>query len=64
MTEEQFDVLIGWAGGKSALARAAGVTPGAVTHWRKRGFIPADSAIRIERASAGRFKAVDMVNGE
>lgn len=60
MTQEQFDVLISWAGGKSQLARVIGVSRSAVSQWIKRGYIPAHNAVAIERFSLGKFKAVEM----
>lgn len=40
--------LISLAGGKTALARALGITPQAVDNWARRGRIPADHIPRIE----------------
>ena len=60
MKEDVLSEAIAWAGGKSALARRVGVTRSAVSHWIKRGRVPAESALKIERLSCGLFKAVDL----
>jgi DNA-binding transcriptional regulator YdaS (Cro superfamily) len=45
---------------QAALARAMGVTPSAISQWVRRGSIPAEHAIAIERVTEGKFKAVDL----
>jgi DNA-binding transcriptional regulator YdaS (Cro superfamily) len=43
------DKLLDIVGTQASLARLAGVTPAAVTHWRTgRSFISAEAAIRLE----------------
>lgn len=42
---------------KRAVAAAYGVTPQAITHWTRQGFIPFYSQIKIEYISKGMFKA-------
>jgi DNA-binding transcriptional regulator YdaS (Cro superfamily) len=43
------------------MARALGVSRSAVSHWVRRGSIPAERAIAIEILTAGEFKAVDLI---
>jgi DNA-binding transcriptional regulator YdaS (Cro superfamily) len=43
------------------MARELGVSRSAVSHWIRRGSIPAERAIAIEIATQGQFKAVDLV---
>jgi hypothetical protein len=45
---------------QAALARAMGVTPSAISQWVRRGSIPAEHAITIERVTDGKFRAVDL----
>ena len=45
---------------QAALAKAMGVTPSAISQWVRRGSIPAEHAIAIERVTEGKFKAVDL----
>jgi DNA-binding transcriptional regulator YdaS (Cro superfamily) len=47
-------------GGKSRLAEALGVDRAAVSHWLRHG-LPPWRAIQIERMTAGRFLARDIV---
>jgi DNA-binding transcriptional regulator YdaS (Cro superfamily) len=49
-----FDEIIAHYGSQAALARATGVSPMAVTHWRKRG-IPVRKAHLIASQTNGRF---------
>lgn len=55
------EAVIEWAGGKSALARRVGVGRSAVSHWIRRGRIPAANALKVEELSEGRFKALDLM---
>lgn len=45
---------------QAALAKAVGVTPSAISQWVRRGTIPAEHAITIERVTDGKFRAVDL----
>jgi DNA-binding transcriptional regulator YdaS (Cro superfamily) len=45
---------------QSALAKAMGVSPSAISQWIRRNSIPAEHAIAIERVTEGKFKAVDL----
>ena len=42
------------------LAQRLGVTQTAVSHWVVRGFIPAGSAVKIEKLTRGKFKAIHL----
>jgi len=46
---------------QSNMAQTLGVHRSAVSHWIKRGGIPAEHAIAIEMTTEGKFKAVDLV---
>ena len=46
-------------GSKAELAKALGVDRAAVSWWLRNG-LPAGRAVEIERASNGKFKAVDI----
>lgn len=50
-------------GGAAKLASMLGVSTPAVSQWRHNG-ISAACAIEIERLSNGKFKAVDIIQGE
>ncbi len=43
-------------GSQAKLAKAIGVTPMAVTNWKKRGAVPADQCRKIELATGGKVK--------
>lgn len=43
------------------LAQRVGVTQGAVSHWVMKGYVPAGSAVKIERLTRGKFKAINLV---
>jgi DNA-binding transcriptional regulator YdaS (Cro superfamily) len=51
--------IISHFGTQAALARALGVSRVAVTLWKTEG-IPSHQAIKIERITGGKFKAVDI----
>ncbi len=60
MKKELIAVVIKHYGSQRAMARSLCVTEGAVSQWVKAGFFPAAQAIRIEAATNGRIKAVDL----
>ena len=45
----------------SRLARACGVTPSLVNTWVKNGYIGGLSAIKVERGTQGRIRALDVL---
>lgn len=51
---------IEFIGSKSALARALGVSPGAVTNWITRGKVPGDRCIDIETLTLGAVTATQL----
>lgn len=57
---EKFTSLMGHFGTQAALATAVGVTPSAISQWVRRGTIPAEHAITIERVTEGKFRAVEL----
>lgn len=50
-------------GSQSELAEKLGLTRQAITLWKIKGVIPPVSAIEIERITNGKFKAVDLTEG-
>ena len=54
------ETIIEYFGGKSAMAKALGVEPAAVSWWLQNG-LPAARAIQIERISEGAMLALDIV---
>jgi len=42
-------------------AEALGITQCAVSQWVVQGFVPAGSAVKIEKLTRGKFKAVNLV---
>jgi DNA-binding transcriptional regulator YdaS (Cro superfamily) len=57
---EKFTSLMGHFGTQASLATAVGVTPSAISQWVRRGIIPAEHAITIERITEGKFRAVEL----
>lgn len=55
-----FDELVEFFGGRSAMATALSVSRSAVSQWQTDGIPPA-RAIEIEALTAGRFRAVDLI---
>lgn len=55
--------VIEYMGGTVATARLLSVDPAAVSQWIAKGAIPPRRAIQIERVTEGRFKAVDITEG-
>lgn len=53
--------LVVYFGTQSNMADALEVTQGAVSQWITAGGVPAGQAIKIERMTKGRFKALDIV---
>ena len=49
-----------FGGSRSRLARVLGVDNAYVTKYAKLGGLPAPMAIRVERMTEGKFKAVDL----
>lgn len=47
-------------GTQAKLAKAIGVTPMAVTNWKKRGSVPVDQCGKIEVATGGKVKRRDL----
>lgn len=58
-----FEQVVQHFGNKARLAEAIGVTRQAVNSWKNDGFIPAGSAVEIERITDGKFRAIDLVEG-
>lgn len=58
-----FQKLIDQFGSASNMARALGVTRGAVTQWGIDG-LPSKQAIEIEKLTGGKFKAVDIAGAK
>lgn len=52
--------IIDFFGGKSAMAKALGVDPAAVSWWLQNG-LPPGRAIQIEILSEGKFDALEIV---
>ena len=51
-----------YAGGTFySLAKLLGVTPGAITKWRKEGGLPPGRAIELEQISGGALKAIELL---
>ena len=44
----------------SALARALNVSPQSVKAWYDNGYIPPKQAIKIEKMTDGKFKAIEL----
>lgn len=51
MNGEALKQAIELAGGQTKLARAIGTTQGHVSQWLRRGKVPADKVLKIERAT-------------
>jgi DNA-binding transcriptional regulator YdaS (Cro superfamily) len=51
MSDEALKEAIQKAGGQTSLARAIGSTQGHVSQWIRRGKVPADKVLKIERAT-------------
>lgn len=51
MSVEALKQAIQQAGGQTDLARAIGSTQGHVSQWLRRGKVPADKVLKIERAT-------------
>ncbi|WP_417539547.1 transcriptional regulator [Marinobacter sp.] len=54
------DKLLQWAPSQSALARELGVSPQAIEGWRRRGQVPAERVLDIERITAGAVSRYDL----
>ena len=54
------DKAISRFGSQAKLARAIGVTPMAVTNWKKRGGVPAEQCGKIEVVTGGKVKRRDL----
>jgi len=52
--------LINWAPSQSGLARLLGVTPQAIDGWKRRGQIPAERVLDIERVTDGAFSRHEL----
>jgi len=51
MSVDALREAIAQAGGQTSLARAIGCTQGHVSQWLRRGKVPADKVLKIERAT-------------
>ena len=60
MKKELMISVVKHYGSQRAMARSLCVTEGAVSQWVKAGYFPAAQAIRIEAATNGMVKAVDL----
>lgn len=54
-----FQVLVSHFGSQAKLARALGITPMAISHWKQRG-VPVRQAVRIEQITMGSLQACDL----
>lgn len=54
-----FQVLVSHFGSQAELARALGITPMAISHWKQRG-VPVRQAVRIEQITRGSLQACDL----
>lgn len=61
MIEDKLIRLKAYFGSYTGLAVALGITPQAVNEWRVSGKIPALSAIKIEKLTEGKIKALELV---
>ena len=57
MRDEALERAIGAAGGTKELARRIGITPQAVSQWKR---CPAQRAIDVERATGGEVRRQDL----
>ena len=55
------DQVVQHFGTQVAVARELGVSKVAVHHWIKAAGVPALRAVQIEKLTAGKFKAVDLI---
>jgi len=55
-----FERAVRHFGSQAALARAVGITPQSVNQYKRVGF-SAETALRIERLTEGRLRALDLV---
>lgn len=55
-----FDKIKKACGSQAELARQLGIGVAAVTHWKRRGRIPADRVLAIERITAGQVTRHEM----
>jgi DNA-binding transcriptional regulator YdaS (Cro superfamily) len=62
MSEQMKLLLAEYDFNRSELARLLEVSPQAVKVWYDKGTIPANQAIKIEKITNGKFKAVDLCN--
>lgn len=58
MKKITFDQLVKHFGGKTEIAKILKITPQAVTNWGS--CVPPGAAIKLEKASGGKVKAVAM----
>ena len=61
MSKPIFEELLAHFETQAEIARALGVTRSAVSHWFRRGSIPAEQAIQIEIVTGGKIRAVELV---
>lgn len=57
-TKYTFQEVVVHFGSKSEIARILGISPQAVNNWGER--IPPGAAIRLEKHSEGKIRAIDM----
>lgn len=55
-----FDKIKTALGSQAELARQLGIGVAAVTHWKRRGRIPADRVLAIERITGGQVSRHEM----
>jgi DNA-binding transcriptional regulator YdaS (Cro superfamily) len=61
MSKPIFEELLAHFDTQAEIARQLGVTRSAVSHWFRRGTVPAEQAIQIEIVTDGKIRAVDLV---
>ncbi len=55
--------LVAYFGGsKHKLAEALSVSPSAVSFYFRNGYLTPESAIKVERLTEGKFKAIDLAS--
>lgn len=64
MRDQKISELVDYFGSQSTLAGVLGITKQSVSQWVSQGYMPVRQAMKVEKVTDGKFKAIDLCTGD